>query len=235
MGRTMKRVPLDFNHPLNKVWPGYLSEGFPSCTACDGSGYSPEARAIANTFYPHQIGGPTADALAWHDKLGQAEVDYLVSKGRLSIWRDGKWISEPRTAADVNGRQRGRGLLDTHDGINRMLLVEFRCAQLGIVERCPVCAGHGDIATEEQRAEADRWEPTEPPTGDGYQLWETTSEGSPITPVFASLDQLCEYAASNCTTFGQEKASAEGWRKMLEDDFVAVVAVAPDGSKAMFL
>lgn len=31
-----------------------------------------------------------------------------------------------------------------------------------------------------------------PPKGDGYQLWETTSEGKPMSPVFATLDELCE-------------------------------------------
>lgn len=33
-------------------------------------------------------------------------------------------------------------------------------------------------------------ENVEPPTGDGWQLWETVSEGSPISPVFADADGL---------------------------------------------
>lgn len=31
---------------------------------------------------------------------------------------------------------------------------------------------------------------TEPPTGDGYQLWETVSEGSPVSPVFEDREGL---------------------------------------------
>lgn len=60
----------------------------------------------------------------------------------------------------------------------------------------------------------------EPPTGDGFQLWQTTGEGSPISPVFATLDELCEYAAEHCSTFADFKASKEEWMKMLGDGFV---------------
>ncbi len=48
-----------------------------------GTGLTPEAYAISQTFYPHMIGGPMAERLAWCNKLGQKEVDYLIAKGRL--------------------------------------------------------------------------------------------------------------------------------------------------------
>lgn len=58
---------------------------------------------------------------------------------------------------------------------------------------CPTCAGEGDVGTAEQRAAAEAWEGTGPPTGDGWQLWETTSEGSPTTPVFETAEELIDY------------------------------------------
>lgn len=223
MGRELRRVPLDFDWPLKQVWKGYRTPPeyqFPTCPDCDGEGYGPEARAVANTFYAHRIGGHSADDLAWHDKLGQAEVDYLVEKGRLRVWRGGEWHTEPRTAAEVNEINRRTVGLDGHDAINRMLLVEFRCKVLGIEEKCPTCGGHGSVATDEQREAADAHQWTEPPTGEGYQLWETTSEGSPISPVFDTLDALCNYAADHCTTFGDARVSASQWRSMLDEGFV---------------
>jgi hypothetical protein len=60
----------------------------------------------------------------------------------------------------------------------------------------------------------------EPPIGEGFQLWETTSEGSPVSPVFETLDQLCEWATENATTFGPYKASEEQWKSMLDNNFV---------------
>lgn len=60
----------------------------------------------------------------------------------------------------------------------------------------------------------------EPATGEGYQLWETTSEGSPQSPVFKTLEELCEWCEENATTFAHFKASKEEWINMLNDDFV---------------
>lgn len=211
--REAKRVPLDFDHPLNEVWPGYLMGpefDWPSCPKCEGDGYSREAQAIANTFYSHQIGGPNAKALAWGDKLGQAEVDHLIEEGRLRVWRDGEYHAEPRTAADVNAEQRAGGF-GAHDAINRMILVEFRCERLGIERLCAHCGGYGDVATYEQRAAADEWQLTEPPEGDGWQLWETTSEGSPVSPVFETPEALADWCADNATWFGDMRWPAEKW------------------------
>lgn len=59
-----------------------------------------------------------------------------------------------------------------------------------------------------------------PPSGEGYQLWETTSEGSPVSPVFETLDELCEWCENNATTFADFKTSKEKWKEMLIADFV---------------
>lgn len=59
-----------------------------------------------------------------------------------------------------------------------------------------------------------------PPKGDGFQLWETTSEGSPVSPVFKTLDELCEWCEDNYTVFADMKASKKQWKEMLDADFV---------------
>lgn len=220
MGREVKRVPAGFDWPLNEVWEGFLSPfKFPACPDCTydspptimdtlfptpryGTGYTPEAYAVAQTFYAHMIGAADrahADRLAWHDKLGQAEVDNLIAEGRLRECvkreptednpRDWEWVSAPRTAAEVNAAQHGPGF-SGHDGINRMILVRFRCERLGIKVQCGTCDGHGNIATAAEREAAENWKRTEPPMGEGWQLWETVSEGSPISPAFATAEEL---------------------------------------------
>jgi hypothetical protein len=67
---------------------------------------------------------------------------------------------------------------------------------------------------------SEAWKETEPPVGEGFQLWETTSEGSPTSPVFSTIEALCDWCAVNATTFGSHKATAEKWRTMLDADFV---------------
>lgn len=205
MSREVRRVALGFDWPLGKVWGGYIMPERlieAPCDACtydhtSGTGYSPEANAIGETFYPHQIGSRYGrdheDRLAWHNKIGQKEVDYLVKHGRLGVWVDGKWTHPPRLAQDVN-RENDKGGISGHDAINRGLLIRFRCKRLGIPLLCAVCKGHGTVETHEgQRSEADAWTPLDPPAGDGWQVWETVSEGSPVTPVFETAEGLAAW------------------------------------------
>lgn len=57
----------------------------------------------------------------------------------------------------------------------------------------------------------------EPPTGDGYQMWETTTEGSPKSPVFATLDELCSWCGDNATVYADKRLTAEEWKTYLTD------------------
>lgn len=57
----------------------------------------------------------------------------------------------------------------------------------------------------------------EPPSGEGCQLWETTTEGSPISPVFETLEALCEWCAEHASVFANVKVSKEEWLRMLGD------------------
>lgn len=177
----------------------------------------------------------------WSHHLIQADVDALLEDDRLyDITRvpineeqaeivkkklaDGgnSWLPEPNglevTADMVNAWSIG-GM--GHDAINQHICIRARCKREGIPYRCSFCDGTGDKwATPELKKAHEEWEPTEPPEGPGYQLWETTSEGSPVSPVFESLDALCEWAAEHATTFADCKATAEEWKKMLDDGFV---------------
>ena len=105
MGREVKRVPLDFDWPVGKVWPPYM-------------------------------GGICTE-----------EVRYAIHAPEDS---DCEAICEAcRHAAKLAGiRQK--------------------------TTRCPDWKIH-------------------PPAGDGWQLWETVSEGSPITPVFTSAEELASW------------------------------------------
>lgn len=49
-----------------------------------------------------------------------------------------------------------------------------------------------------------------------YMLYETTSEGTPMSPAFATLGELCEYAEEHCTVFADFMTTAKRWREMLE-------------------
>jgi hypothetical protein len=41
-----------------------------------------------------------------------------------------------------------------------------------------------------------------------------------MSPVFATLEELCEWCADNATTFGSSRATKEEWMQMLDSKFV---------------
>lgn len=81
--------------------------------------------------------------------------------------------------------------------------IRARCEREGLESLCPTCDGHGSLeAYEGQRDEADTWEREEPPTGEGWQLWETVSEGSPISPVFPTAEGLAQWLTTPASCWG---------------------------------
>jgi hypothetical protein len=100
---------------------------------------------------------------------------------------------------------------------------EARAKHLGVYGDCEYCDGEGEIwQSEEIKELSQNWEWFHPPVGDGFQLWTTTNEGSPMTPVFNTLEALCEYCENeNVSVFGSSTATKERWMQMLGQDFVA--------------
>lgn len=207
MSRNLKRVPLDFDWPLNIIWKGYLNPYSPTdCKLCGASGYNKETRRISDDWYDFANTGRK-----WCYKLTQDEVDALWKDNRLRNDFDKK-----PTAEEVNKwAQKGMG----HDGVNCWTCVEIRAKRLGVCGKCPLCKGSGYLWCDNKYAKLwDDWKPIEPPRGRGYQLWEDCSEGGPVSLVFKTLKELCVYCEEHCTTFGSQKTTKENWFKMLSND-----------------
>jgi hypothetical protein len=119
------------------------------------------------------------------------------------------------TAADVNAQQRAGGF--GHDGINHSIAMRARCELLGFGVNCETCDGHGDIATDELREKREAWEPPKPPEGPGFQLWQSISEGGPVSPVFASAEELAGWLAENYEVVGN-RYDSDSWMKVLDGE-----------------
>lgn len=127
------------------------------CSACGQTGYNPETRRIADSFYCHDMDRAESLRLRWCDKITQDEVDALVGRDRLRRWTGSEWAQHdpPLTADEVNraagaargGRLRGE-LFMVHDAINRSILIETRAKRLGVWGNCPECNGEGYLFTE---------------------------------------------------------------------------------------
>jgi hypothetical protein len=293
MGRTLKRVPMDFSWPMGKVWHGYINPYYArshKCAACGGTGSSPRARLFSAQWYgkapfdpieygatPLTVDHPQIQAFArrncerspdyygtsdyavsrearrlfemwrhqWSHHLIQDDVDALLAADRLYDFTRVPRTDEQRATMKKKVAEGGNAWLPQsngyrptadevnawslvgfgHDAINQWVCVKARCAREGIETACAVCKGEGELwINPEDKKLCEEWERSEPPTGDGFQLWETTSEGSPSSPVFATIDELCAWCETNATTFGSARASAQQWREMLDEDFVVHVS-----------
>lgn len=139
-----------------------------------------------------------ADRLWDFTRTPRTEEQREVVKQKVALGHN-SWLPEDNgyvpTPAEVN-RWSLQGL--GHDSINCSVCVRAKAERLGYAVWCSVCEGEGsvwDSLENKQRCEA--WEPIEPPEGAGYQLWETVSEGSPMSPVFASSDELANWLVTD--------------------------------------
>lgn len=78
---------------------------------------------------------------------------------------------------------------------------------------CPICKGKE--IDPEIKEKYDNWKSYEPQKGEGFQCWESTSEGSPISPVFKTFDELCEWLSKNPSGI-TKKLSKDDWEKALQ-------------------
>lgn len=139
----------------------------------------------------------------WSHHLNDQDVAALLEANRLwdltrNFTKENGWEKrDPErvpTAAEVNEWSLRHG----HDALNASAVIQARCKREGHPVTCETCNGHATLeAYQGQRADADAWEQEEPPAGEGWQVWETVSEGSPITPIFETAEALARYLSSS--------------------------------------
>lgn len=203
MGREVKRVPLDFDHPLNEVWTGYLMPDdlrLPQCGTCGGYGRNSAFQWLSDMAYLLlMLGRDGMDS-----RRGQPLHPWLQGIHTYATSRP-----HPESMAALTGGLAGRAPRDPfgHDACDQWAATKAIITAAGLDPDtwalCETCGGKGDVATDDQRAAHEAWELTEPPEGEGYQLWETVSEGSPISPVFPTPRGLAVWMSHNdCTVNG---------------------------------
>lgn len=146
----------------------------------------------------------------WMHHVNADDVAALVDRGRLHDFthtrvKGAGWI--PKKPAVVPTPEQVNawsilGPLGGHDSINASIVVQARCRRDRQVLLCRRCKGTANIGSKAQRAEQKAWTPTKPPTGDGWQLWETVSEGSPQSPVFTTGEDLARWMVAHAHKLG---------------------------------
>lgn len=159
----------------------------------------------------------------WMHHLTQDDVDVLLDAGRLmDLTHDhapgkGWQPKDPpvRPTAEQVNRWSLQGM--GHDSINQWVVTKAEAKRNGESDSCAVCGGDGESFRDDvHRKTHDAWSSHGPPPGEGWQMWENTSEGSPISPVFRSPEALANWlSVTGASAFGREGASYEAWLEMI--------------------
>lgn len=213
MGREVKRVEAGFDWPIDKVWSGFLMPDKLRAKPCPEGGIT-----CAN--------GETA-ARAWVGTIARLllllDDKRAVERGKLHPYFDSisrpygyqgeSYRSLPVPTPDI--AEFGAGLAGREPAFFGHDSIDAWTAQRKVIEAagldaetwgiCPACGGEGSVeAYPGQAAEAEAWEPTSPPVGEWWQVWETVSEGSPVSPAFETPEELAHYLADNRRAHGSQ-------------------------------
>jgi hypothetical protein len=295
MGRELKRVPLDFDWPLNTVWGGFINpfhHQSTKCPNCDGSGYSKEYKQLEARWYSHLVGGfrpedrgstpytpddplvrriitakinhdaqasrfygTTESAIrqeaqrmcaiwnsSWSHHLNADDVDALLKADRL--W---DFTRTPRPGFGEGAPQHSNGWLKKsngyvpppkevndwslcgfgHDSSNCWIVIKAELKRLGLPHLCARCNGEAQLwPTPAIKRRSDRFKETAPPTGEGFQIWETVSEGSPISPVFATPEELADWMVSHPWNSCDNGTTRDQWLRFIKGPGLSVSMVS---------
>jgi hypothetical protein len=166
----------------------------------------------------------------WVHHLNVDDVQALLDAGQLRdfthTWnKENGWVKKDPpyipTPEEVNNLSLGSLNND------RWFVIQAEARRLGVSTTCSVCDGESSLwPSKEIQQKCEDWEPTEPPAGEGWQVWETVSEGSPITPVLPTREALIEHLVQYGTTFEQYaikkgyETGSPGWTRPNAEAFV---------------
>lgn len=200
MGREIKRVALDFDWPMDKTWEGYFTPSElqgESCEDCHGSGQTPSGWWLQHFSQRFEILagdiGAQEQGRPLHPWIAEDPYPYAKRVGySTEVIRPSEDMAELLAALEGHNdveRVKNRG--GSSYGVYKALIKASGIEDWGV---CKPCKGNGVLEEYEgQFAERDAWKPIEPPAGAGWQLWETVSEGSPISPVCATREKFIEW------------------------------------------
>lgn len=200
MGREIKEVPTDFEWPIGETWKGYEPPDVRNCPDCD-------VGVTGNRAYIEAVAQKLLGGVRCISENG------VGRQGKGLILRRSVEIDEKYAALTEGLCGREPMGLGGHDALDRhaatKAIIEAAGLDPGEWGICDTCGG--SAVHPEDEGTRDDWEPVDPPQGSAYQVWETVSEGSPITPVYETkrgmIDHLSKHGTEWDDPFPRERAA----------------------------
>jgi len=268
MSRELRRVPLDFDWPLNKVWKGYVNPHYKPCPKSETN----ECHGGATNASTWVMSVARLMGLLGEQAEQEPRAEQLKARGQifphpyLEEWAQAPREDMPRAVRlrlheIENGQERQREFMKWyHHNPPKLLtltdeMVQFIRALAGTdpsrisgdysydIYRtllktagidpksgwgtCKTCNGDGTDPSIKEAYEA--WKKEAPPEGEGWQLWETVSDGSPISKVYATRDEFVAHLMDEGYSRKAAEAFCEtGWAPS------GMMMVADDGESTMY-
>lgn len=224
---AIRRVPIDFDAPLESAWEGYdnpYNYGSEPCPHCLESGKSPIYLALEEIWYGRAF-QPRYD-VEYKKWLSMLEKDhrYEVEDFFEHIARQRKAAGESKGSKgwehflDDNEEKILRDMGILHElhresplGKNKtipLILINNKIDEWGFATSCKHCMGElvliedMDAFRKHMGWEFDSVEAII--SGNGYQVWSDEYNG-PITPVFATPDELADYMIDKIMTLSRHR------------------------------
>lgn len=183
-------TPIPFSHPEIMAFATRQILRSPEYYGSGDSAVNREAKRLAELYNAR---------MECH--LNQRDLDILLSDpdGLGSCFthaRDENGEMAPRTALQKLTLEEYQSIVigSLMARVNYSPILAARANERGESEFCLECAGNGSVwSSDEARIRSNEWKQEEPPEGEGWQLWETVSEGSPVSPVFSTPEALAAW------------------------------------------
>jgi hypothetical protein len=171
----------------------------------------------------------------WSHHLSDEDVAALIAAGQLKEFthkrtKNGHW--RRKTPAYVPSAHEVNvwfveNWMAVHHG-QKWVVLSAECRRQGYDTDCPHCDGGTIWASPAEKLKNQKWKKTEPPNGEGYQIWQTITEGGPISPVFAKPEDLARWMTRNGWD-SDRRTSFEQWMSFILGDGWAPTFVASGG------
>ena len=240
MGREIRRVPVGFDWPIEKVWWGFVMPSTlhsQECIYCDRKGYSKIALKLYNIWYGYEHYFPSGPELKPFESTEEVIVEY-AKKNVSKTYTGDTWIKKEftenelkqeakRLATVFNGRwmyhlnqEEIDVMWDEYSKLKEIFkekpdpftysrnvistvffnecpdeIIRHYAKKQNFNHLCNFCNGKGCF----ENPGAKWWTETPVPEGPAYQLWETVSEGSPVSPAFEKAEDLAQWLTENYT------------------------------------
>lgn len=149
---------------------------------------------------------------AWYARITDEEAQAIVAADGLPlewthVWKETdnterpwRWVPAPREDwPEVTGRSISAfNIKHVGGNVGWWILVQRELDRIGAQPHCsaPGCVKGLVFDSPAAQSAYEGWERTEPPEGEGWQMWQTVSDG-PISPVFTTPQALAKFMAQS--------------------------------------